>query len=103
MHLCKRWMWENAYSSLKRVERPINLYIILCDNHSHFQKSVFGHSKYILGDVLDKYIQKYEKNCIFALECIYSFLPFNFVIWQVVCKYIYSLKHIPLTYFRSVP
>ena len=43
------------------------------------------------------------KNCIFALECIYSFLPFNFVIWQVVFECIYSLKHILLTYFRSVP
>ena len=70
------------------MERPINLYIILFDNHSPFQKSVFGHSKYVRGDVhvLDKYIQKYENNifsakkCIFALECIYSFLPFNFVI-----------------------
>ena len=41
--------WENAYSSLKGVERPINLYIILFDNHFPFQKSVFvilSHSKY---------------------------------------------------------
>ena len=61
MHLCKRSVWKNAYSSLKSVERPINLYIILFDNHSPFQKSVFGHYKYILGDVLDKYVQEYEK------------------------------------------
>ena len=38
MHLCKRWVWENDYSSLKRVERPINLYITLFDNHFPFQK-----------------------------------------------------------------
>ena len=90
------------------VKRPINLNIILFDNHSPFQKSVFCYSKYILGDVQDKYVQKFEKifsakNCIFALECIYSFLLFNFVIWQVVYEYIYSLKHIPLTYFRPIP
>ena len=59
MHLCNRWVWENAYCSLKSVERPIDLNIILFDNHSPFQKSVFGHSKYILGDALDKYVQKY--------------------------------------------
>ena len=68
MHLCKRWVWENAYSSLKSVERPINLYIILFDNHSPFQKSVFGHSK----DVLDKYVQKYEK---YFLQKKNVFLP----------------------------
>ena len=84
MHLCKKCVWENAHSSLKRVERPVYLYIILFDNHFPFQKPVFGHSKYLLGDVLDKYVQKYEnilfrKNCIFALECTYSFLPFIFV------------------------
>ena len=78
MHLCKRWVWENAYRSLKSVERPINLCIILFDNHSPFQISVFRHSKYILGDVLDKYVQKYaeekvsaKKMYFFALECIY--------------------------------
>ena len=56
-------MWENAYSSFKSVKRPINLYIIVFGNHSPFQKSVFGHSKYmyILGDELDKYVKKYEK------------------------------------------
>ena len=64
---------------------------------------------YILGDVLDNYVQNFEKKkniyfckkCIFALEC--SFLPFNFVIWQVACGYIYSSKHISLTYVRSIP
>ena len=90
------------------MERPINLYIILFDNHSPFQKSVFCHSKYIFGDVLDNYVQKYEKivfakNMYFSLEYKYSFLPFNFVIWQVACEYIYSLKHISLTYLRSIP
>ena len=30
---------------------------------------------------------------------IYSFLSFNFVIWQVAYDYVYSLKHIPFTYF----
>ena len=35
MHLCEGWVWENAYSSLKSVETPINLCIILFDNHSH--------------------------------------------------------------------
>ena len=109
MYLCKRWLRENAYSSLKSVERPINLYIILFDNHSPFQKSVFVHSKYILSMMywtnMFKNMKNYflQKNCIFVLECIYSFLPFNFVIWQVVCECINSLKHIPLTYFRSVP
>ena len=43
------------------------------------------------------------KECIFALECIYSFYLSFFFIWQVVCECIYSLKHIPLSYFRSVP
>ena len=38
-----------------------------------------------------------KKKCIFALECVYSFLPFNFFIWQVACGYIYSIKHIWLT------
>ena len=108
MHLCKRLVWENAYSGFKSMERPINLYIILFDNHFPFQKSVFCHSKYILGDVLDNYVKKSEKNffakkCIFAQKCVYSFLPFNFVIWQVACGHIYSLKDIWLTYFRSIP
>ena len=74
------------------MEKAFNLYItcILFDNHSPFQKSVFGHSKYILGDVLDKYIQKYEKYflqkiVLFALECIYSFLLFQF------CYFVSSL------------
>ena len=83
----------NAHNNLKSVERPINLF----DNHSPFQKSVFHCSKYILGDVLDKYVQKYEKifsakNCIFALECNVLILAFNFVIWRVLYDYIYSLK-----------
>ena len=34
-------VWENAYSSLKSVERAINLYIILYDNRFPFQKSFF--------------------------------------------------------------
>ena len=52
-----------------------------------------------------KILQK-KKDCIFALKSIYSLLPFHFVIWQIVyeyIEYIYSLKHIPLTYFRHVP
>ena len=58
--------------------------------------------------ILDKYVQKFNKkyflqNLYFALECIYSFLPFNFVIWQVACEYFYSLKHIQFTYFRPIP
>ena len=32
-------------------------------------------------------------NEIKLLKCVHSFLPFSFVIWQVVCGYIYSLKH----------
>ena len=28
MHVCKRWVWENAYSNLKSMERPINLFFI---------------------------------------------------------------------------
>ena len=52
-----------------------------------------------------KYVQNMEKEfsakkiCFalersFALECIFSFLPFNFVIRKIytVCEYIYSLK-----------
>ena len=42
------------------MEIPINLYSILFDNHFPFQKSVFV-IKYILGDVLRKYIQIFEK------------------------------------------
>ena len=84
---------KHPYSSLKSADtcRPINLYIILFENHFPFQKSVFCHSKYTLGDVLDNYVQKYEKRFIFflqkknkkkkkkkkkrifALECVYSF------------------------------
>ena len=55
-------MWENAYSSLKRVERPINLFIILFATIPLFKKSEFCYSKNILEDVLDKYVQKSEKN-----------------------------------------
>ena len=40
------------------MEIPINLYIIVFDNHFPFQKSIFRHSKYILGDKLDNYAQK---------------------------------------------
>ena len=76
----------------------MNLYIILFDNHVPLKKISFCHSKYILVDVLDNYVQKYEN---IKKKCIYSFLPFNFVIWQVACEY--SLKHISLTYFRSNP
>ena len=49
--------------------------------------------------------KKKKKKMYFALECIYmySFLPFNFVICHLACEYIYSLKHIPFTYFRSIP
>ena len=64
MHLCKGWVWENAYSSLKSVGRPIHSHIILFDKHSSFQKSVFCYSKYILEDVLDKYVQKVENNIV---------------------------------------
>ena len=32
----------------------------LFENHFPFQKSVFRHSKYILGDKLDNYVQKFE-------------------------------------------
>ena len=72
-----------------------------------FKNQFFCYSKYILGDVLDKYVQKFNrtffcKNVYFALECIYSFLPFNFLILQVACEYIYSLKHIHFIYFRSI-
>ena len=35
MHLCEGWVSENAYSSFKSVETPINLCIILFDNHSN--------------------------------------------------------------------
>ena len=110
MHLCKRWVWENAYtcSSLKRVGRPINLYIILFDNHVFFQNSVLVILS-IFSEIYQTNILKFEKiniyckNVFFALECIYLFLPFNFVICQVICEYIYILKHIPLTNLRSVP
>ena len=54
------------------MKRPINLYIILFDNHFPFQKSVFFcHSKYIVGDVLDNSVQKYDK--IFLAKNV--FLP----------------------------
>ena len=43
---------------LKKHGKPINLYIIVFNNQFPFQKSVCGHSKYILGDVLDKYVKK---------------------------------------------
>ena len=66
------YRWENAYSSLKSVERPFDLYIILFDMFSPFQKPVLCHSKYIFGDVLDKYVQIYEQ--IFSAKKI-VFLP----------------------------
>ena len=75
MHPCKRWVWENAYSSFKSVERPINLYNILFDNHFPFQKSFFCHSKYILGDVLDNYVQNFEKIFVFFFLQKNVFLP----------------------------
>ena len=43
------------------MEIPINLYIILFANYFPFQTSVFCHSKYNHGDVLDNNVQKYEK------------------------------------------
>ena len=63
MHLCKRWVCENAYRSLKSWKD-----LSTFDNHSPFQKSVFGHSKYILGDVLDKYVyrQKWHRDSLRA-------------------------------------
>ena len=65
MYLCKRWIRENTYSSFKSIGRPVDLYIILFDKHSPFQKSVvqFCRCKYIIGDVLDKYVQRYQKLC----------------------------------------
>ena len=51
MHLCEGWVWENAYSSLKSVETPINIRIFLFDNHSHVKNQFSCYSKYILGDV----------------------------------------------------
>ena len=61
-------MWENAYSSLKSVERPINLCTILFDNHSPFKNHFFCYSKYILGDVLDKYVQRFEEKYIYIFS-----------------------------------
>ena len=54
MHLCKGWVWKNAYSSLKSVERPINLCIILFDNHSPFQKSFFFVILSIFSEICSK-------------------------------------------------
>ena len=71
-------------SNLKSVERHINLSIMLFDNHFPFQKLLFGHSKYT-----NVFKNIYKKTV--------------YVIWPVVCEYIYSLKHISLTYFRSIP
>ena len=34
-------MWENANSSFKSVETPINLHIILFINHSRIEKNKF--------------------------------------------------------------
>ena len=41
---------------------------------------------------MDNHVRKFNKNILckklyFALECIYSFLSFNFVIWQVAYDY----------------
>ena len=102
MHLCKRWVWKNAYSSIKSVERPINLYIILFDNQSPFQKSVFV----ILSIFLQTYqtnMKKYFcKKMYFDLECIYAFFTFNFVIWQVVCEYSQFYKFTCLFHYSQV-
>ena len=68
----------------------------------------------IFSDILKKKEKKKKKkkkmfsakNRIFAIECIflYSFLPFNSVIWRKIYEYtrIYNLKHIPLTSFDLV-
>ena len=63
---------ENAYSSLKSVERPINLCIILFDNHSPFQNFCFHFCKYIPRDIFDKNDQTFEKE-IFSAKNV--FLP----------------------------
>ena len=56
----------NAYSSLKSIQRPIDLYIILFGKLSPFFKTKFFvflsmFTEYVYGDVLDKYVQKYEE------------------------------------------
>ena len=85
------------------MERYISLYIMLFGNHFRFQKSGFVILS-ILGDELDNNVQIYflQKNVCLTLECIFSFEHVNFVIWQVACEYIYSLKPISLTCFRSI-
>ena len=108
MNKCFKFFNKNGSSDSDPagIEREIITYLIII---SVLKKISFCYSTYNLGDVLDKYVQKFNKkifcakNLYFALECLYPFLPFNFVIWQVACEYIYSLKHIPFTYFRSIP
>ena len=94
-----------AWKDLSMYTLPYLIIISLFKNQLFFFFVLFFcHSKYILGDVLDNYVQNFEnisfaKKCISALECVYSILPFNFVIWQVACGYFYSLKHNSLDIF----
>ena len=60
-------MWENAYSSLKSVERPINIYVYYLISKVSF---IFCNAKYILGDVLHRYVKNLKtifsvKKCLF--------------------------------------
>ena len=79
------------------MERPIDLYIILFNNHSPFQNQLFVILS-ILSEMHFKNVFKHfktifsAKKTYFSLECMSSFLPFYFVIWQVVYEYMYSLR-----------
>ena len=109
MHLFKGCVWENAYSSLKSVERSINVYIILFDNHSPFQDLVICYSTVsIFSEMYYTNMFKIKKKNLQKMSfcprvhTLYYFFPLNFVILQVVYECFYSLKHISLTYFRPI-
>ena len=69
MHLCKRWVQDNAFSSQESQKKY--LYIILLDDHSPFQKAVFGKFKYIFRNAIDK--QVHINRSIYFLQNIMTY------------------------------
>ena len=76
MHFCEEWVWENAYSSLKGVATPINLCIILFNNHSQFFVILSIFSEMYWTNMFKKLIKIFSaKNCILPYNaCIHFYL-----------------------------
>ena len=84
-------------------------FVYLFNDYCPLQKSVLCHSKYIFGNVLVKYVQKYEKSfsarkCILPYNAYILFLYFKIFIWFKyfvnICTVSRSLTY--GMYFRSI-